>query len=263
MTIFGLNMDGLGANTRAENTARALTGALYGFVGGMMFVLVAAFIDIWLNPDLPLVLNRDRLLVQFPLITLGLALVGAVTCWWHEAWQGLIGGAVTAAVMALIVALFSSEVGAGMKFIVLVFILLPIAAMAVPLAYLLRWLMEHHARAWRLKWRAVRVASLFLLLMAVGAGLGYFMKSSGRAIEATRFIHGHLQDLSTEKNPLAVVQGFPERNSMPYTLFTTKSEFSTEGFDIHVEFEDGYKANCSVVLYPERQPFFTGCRHVE
>jgi len=260
MTIYGLNMDGLGVDSRQAKIRRALFGALYGLLGGSAFVLMAAFIDIWLNPDLPLGVNWSAFALRLPLIGLGLALVGAVTCWWHEAWQGLIGGAVTASALALIAALFSAQVDAGMKFIVLVFILIPIAAMTLPLAYLLRWLTERHARALHLKWRAARISALFILIVAVGAGLGYFMKASARGIEATRFIHNFLQDLSAQKNPLAEVTGVSERGDMPYTMYPVNSQESAEGFDIHVEYDDGYKIQCVVILYPARNPFLSGCR---
>src|SRR4030095_3779541 len=92
MTIYGLNMDGLGEDSRQSQIRRAMFGALYGLLGGLTFVLVAAFVDIWLHPDLPFGLNRQAFLLRLPLITLGLALVGAVTCWWHESWQGFLRG---------------------------------------------------------------------------------------------------------------------------------------------------------------------------
>ncbi len=259
MTIYGLNMDGLGVDSREAKVRRALFGALYGLIGGTVFVLMAAFIDIWQHPELPLGVNWPAFWQRLPLIGLGLALVGAVTCWWHEAWQGLLSGAVTTSALALIVALFSSQVATGMKFIVLLFILIPVAAMTLPIAYFLRWVTERHAHALHMNLRAVRIAGLILLMAGVGAGLGYFMKSSGRGIEATRFIHAYLQDLTSEKNPLAEVAGVPERDGQAYTLFPTTSFESTEGFDIHVKYNDGYRVRCAVILYPGRMPYLKSC----
>jgi hypothetical protein len=194
------------------------------------------------------------------LIGLGLALVGAVTCWWHEAWQGLLSGAVTASALALIVALFTSQVDTGMKFVVLVFILLPVAAMTLPVAYFLRWLTERHGRALHFGPSALRIAGLVLLTAAVGVGLGYFMKAPSRGVESTRFVHGFLQDLSAEKNPLAKVAGVTERREMPYVMYSTESRVSNEGFTIHVNYEDGYRMVCEVLLYPGRTPFLSGCQ---
>jgi hypothetical protein len=260
MTICGLNMDGLGTDTPQAKLKRAMFGALYGLLGGIAFVLTAAFIDIWLHPELPLGVNWPTFTLRLPLLGLGLALVGAVTCWWHEAWQGLLSGAAVAAALTLIAALFTSQVDTGMKFVVLIFILMPVAVMTLPVAYFLRWVIERHARALYLPQRNLRIAGLVFLAIALGAGCGYFMKAPGQGVEATRFIHEFLQDLSAEKNPLAEVAGVPERDQTPYKMHITKSESSTEAFDIHVEYEDGYTFYCTVILYPGRQPFLSGCQ---
>jgi hypothetical protein len=147
-----------------------------------------------------------------------------------------------------------------MKIIVLVFVLIPIAVMTLPVAYLLRWFTERHGRALHMNWSGARIAWLVLLVIAVGAGLGYFMKSPGRAIASARFIHSFLQDLSSEKNPLASVAGVPERSETPYQMYATPSEKSTEAFDIHVEYADNYQLLCTVILYPGRDPYFSGCQ---
>jgi hypothetical protein len=260
MTIYGVNMDGLGADTPQARLKRALLGALYGFLGALAFVLTAAFVDIWLHPDLPLGLNWSALALRLPVLSVGLAIIGAVTCWWSEAWQGLLGGALVASALALLVALFTAQVQTGLKFIVLIFTLVPIAALTLPVAYVLRWLTERHAQALSMKASAARIAGLVLLVIALGAGLGYFMKSPGRAIESTRYIYNYLQDLSAEKNPRAGVAGVPERSEMPYQMFPTHSQTSTEGFDIHVEYADHYRLLCAVSSYPGSAPRFSGCQ---
>ena len=263
MTIYGVNLDGVGADTRQDRIRRTMFGALYGFLGGIAFVLISTFIDIWLHPELPLGVNWSAFTMRLPLISLGLALVGAVTCWWHEAWQGLVSGAAVAATLALIAALFTSQVTTGVKFIVLILTLVPVAVMTLPVSYFLRWVIERHGRALHLNRRGTRLVGLVILVIAVGAAVGFFMKSSSRGIEAARFIHNFLQDLSTENNPLADIAGVAERQGVPYTMYSTASESSTEAFDIHVEYRDDYKILCTVILYPERIPFFSGCQPVK
>jgi len=259
MTIYGLNMDGLGTDTREAKIRRATFGAFYGFLGGAAFVFMAAFIDILLNPDLPYGVDWSALATRLPLIALGLALVGAVTCWWHEAWQGLLSGAAVAAALALIVALFSAEITTGMKFIVLVFTLVPIAAMTLPVAYLLRWVTERHAAVRQLKWSSVRVAWLMVIVLAVGTGCGYFMKTSARGLEAARLVQGFLQNPQQAKNPFTKIEGVQAHQNSTYKLYQNKSAFSTEGFDIHIEYEDGFRLRCVVIAYPGTNPFVTGC----
>src|SRR5512138_262993 len=129
MTIYGLHLDGSSHDTPRAKMMRAALGAFYGLLGGACFALISVTIDVWLHRDLPLGVDSHLLWERLPLFALSLALVGAVTCWWNEAWPGLLSGAATAAALALIIALFSSnEVTTGMKFIVLFFILVPIAA---------------------------------------------------------------------------------------------------------------------------------------
>lgn len=260
MTIYGLNMDGLGTDSRQVQVRRMVLGALYGLLGGTVFVLVAAFVDIWLNPGLPLGVNWDAFALRMPLIGLGLGLVGAVTCWWHEAWQGLLSGAVISSMLALIAALYSSQVGTGLKFIVIIFILLPVAVMTLPVAYFLRWLVERHGRALGMKWKALRIIGLSLFMVVIAGGLGYLMKTSSRGIEAVRTVHAYLKDLSSGQNPLAEVPGVPEREGTPYAMYSTESQTSVEGFDVHVLYTDGYRLQCEVIVYPGSQPYLSGCQ---
>jgi hypothetical protein len=258
MTIYGLNMDGLGADTRQAKITRAAYGAFYGFLGGLAFVLMAAYINILLNPDLPFGVDGPSLLARLPVI-LGMVLVGAVTCWWHEAWQGLISGAVVAAAMALIVSLISSQVPTGLKFVVLIFILMPIAALAVPLSYILRWLTEHHAAALQTNWSTIRIAGLMILILALGAGCGYFTKISPHGIEVARFMNGILQNPAQASDPLGKIPNLSAHRASPYKLYQQKSVGSTEGYDFRVAYNDGFTLSCTVIAYPGTNPFVSVC----
>jgi hypothetical protein len=259
MTNHELNMDSSGNETRQAHLKRAMVGAFYGLLAGMAFVLTAAFIDIWLHPELPLGVNWAQFQQRLPAIVLGMALIGAVTCWWEETWQGLFSGAIVASALALIFALLTAPVNTGMRVIVLLVTLLPIAVLTLPVAYVLRSFTERHARTLRMKSSGMRIAGLMLLVMLLGAVGGYFLGTSRRGIQAAQFIHNFLQDLSGEGNPLASVEGVQERSSTPYTMYSTASESSTTGFDIHVQYADQYKLLCTVILYPGRNPFLSMC----
>ncbi len=263
MTIYGLNMDGLGSDSRPAQIRRALFGALYGFLCGFAFVVVAAFIDSWLNPDLPFGVDGSAFVQRLLLIGVGLALVGAVTCWQHEAWTGLLSGAAVAAALAIIVSLFQGESSAGMKFLVLLFILLPIAALTMPVAYGLRWLTERHAAALHERGRIFRILMLMLLAVAFGASGGYFMKSSARGVQAARLVDELLQNPQQDKSPLAKYPEVAQHQNMSYKLYQQASRFSTEGFDVQAEYTDGFTVRCTVVAYPETKAFVAGCRLVK
>jgi len=260
MTMYGLQMDGVSDDTRRAKITRAALGAFYGFLGGAAFVFVAAFIDIWLHPDLPLGVDWSTFAARLPLIALGLALIGAVTCWWNEAWQGLLSGSAVSAALALIAALFSAQVAAGMKIVVLVFILLPVAAMTLPIAWVLRRLMERHAFAMRHEQGRARLAWLVVITLGLGAAGGYFMKMPARAVDATRVVDGLLQNPAQADNPIGSVEGASGRQGVPYLLYQKPSIFSTEGFDVRAAYEDGFALTCVVVLYPGRDPYVSICR---
>ncbi len=259
MTIYGLNMDGLGADTRQAKITRAAYGAFYGFLGGLAFVFMAAYVNTLLNPDVPYGVDWSTLAARLPLITLGLAAVGAVTCWWHEAWQGLVGGALVAAALALIVSLFSSQVSAGLKIVVLVFILVPIAALALPISYALRWVTEKHAAALHSQWSSIRIAGLMVLMLALGAGCGYFTKTSANGVEVARFINGLLQNPTQTTTPLGKIEGLSAHQALPYKLYQKKSTESLEGYEFRIEYEDGFTLSCTVIAHPGTNPLVSKC----
>jgi hypothetical protein len=258
MTMYGLNMDGIGTDTREARIKRAAFGAFYGFLGGTAFVFMAAFVDVLLNPDLSYGVDWSTFMLRLPLLALGLALVGAVACWWQEAWQGLIGGAVVASGLALITALFSSQVGTGLKVIVLVFILVPMSVTTLPIVWTLRWLTERHTRALRLKRSSAGIARLIIIALALGAGCGYFMKTSARGVEVAHFMQSMLQNPTQDKT-LGKIDGVLDRQDLAYKLYQNKSTTSTEGYDFRVEYEDGFSLRCTIVAYPGTHPFISGC----
>jgi hypothetical protein len=170
-----------------------------------------------------------------------------------------VSGAVAASALALIVALFTAEVGAGLKIVVLVFILVPIAALTLPVAYTLRWLTEHHAAAMRLERSSVRIAGLVILVLALGAGCGYFMKTSPRGVEVARYMQSLLKNPALAKPPLAKVEGVLEHQHVPYKMYQKKSTESTVGYDFRFEYEDGFILRCAVIAYPGTDPFVSKC----
>src|SRR5215208_5128550 len=88
-------------DTRKTDVRRASLGALYGFLMGTAFVLVAAFINVWLYPGLPIGVEWKQALLRWLLIGLGLTLIGALTSLFTETLPGLAVGAIAAGVLAL------------------------------------------------------------------------------------------------------------------------------------------------------------------
>jgi hypothetical protein len=246
--------------SRLSSVNHALLGAYYGFLMGSAFVVVGTTINRLLYPDLPLGIDWSLFAILAGWVILGLTLVGGIASLFRERFPSLLIGAVVAALVALVSALFFSAVSMGLRVMVLLFALLPIAPMCLPVVWILRWLAEKHEEGLQSHRPFARILPLVLLALLLGAGSGYFLKMSPRAAEATRFMHRLLQTAPGESdNPLLALEGFQAHMSMDYKLFQRLSESYTEGFDLRAEYEDGYRLSCVVVLYPGQEPHLSDC----
>jgi len=236
---------------------QAALGEFYGLIMGMAFALTASFIDLILHPNLPLAVDWRLFDMRLSVIGVGLALIGATTTLWVEFWPGLGSGLLTAGLITLGSALYTSQSSTGLKFIVLIFSLMPVAFLSLPIVLILRWLVKRHIDSLALKQAASRIIGLVLLTLVLGAISGSFLKMSQRAVSATSYMHNLLQMGNNQK--ILAVEGMSQRENMPYHLYQSKSKSATEGFDIRVEYEDGFAATCEVIQYPERNPRLSDC----
>ena len=238
----------------------ALIGALYGFLVGTAFVLVAAFINVWLYSGLPIGVEWKQALIRWLLIGLGLTLIGALTSLFTETLPSLAAGAIAAGALGLTAAIYPSSSSTAIKFMLFIFLLAPIAVTSLPLIWLLRFLMHQHALSVQMKGSVLRIALLMLAAFSTGALGGYFMKMSRSAMMAVQMVHQNIQAASgnpdSEVNQLP---GFKEHTGMKYVLFQKPSTSSTVGYDVRVEYEDGYAIQCVVVTYPGSPPFLRSC----
>ena len=240
---------------------RAIVGAMYGLLTGTAFVLMSAFIDVLLHPNLPLGVDWALMSTRLILIGLGLALIGTLTCLFKETWAGLLAGAIAAGLLALTSALFFSPTNTALKVMVLVFTLAPIAVMSLPIAWVLRRLTERHAVALYSQRAMVRIALLILMAVALGAAGGYFMKMSRNAVTAVDYLHDALQSANvSEMEEISALPGFQEHTGMQYKLFQKASKASTEGYDVRAEYDDGYTLQCTVVVYPGFNTYISACQ---
>jgi len=250
--------------SRLSDVRYPLVGALYGFLIGNAFVISGATMDRLLYPDLPLGFDWSLFAMRWGWIAVGLALVGAIASLFNERLYGLLAGAVVTGFLALLSALFFSPVTTGMKVLVLIFALVPVSAMSLPVTLILRWLVDKHEDVLYLKQRVAWIIPLILLAIVLGAGSGYFLKMSRRAVTATRFMHQLLQTAPQDaESILHDLPGFQSHMDMTYQLFQRRSESSTEGFDVRAEYNDGYSVNCVVVIYPGHSPYLSGCTSIQ
>lgn len=261
MKSFGLSLDGEINNTRASQRHHAQIGALFGLAAGIAFAVTASGVDLLLHRDLPLGFEVDFLFTYGLIVSVALSIVGFVTCWAVETWRGLVYGALAAGLFVLIGSLLqSSEATAGMKLMVLAFILVPVAALALPIAWALRWLTERSMRARYERFSMWRITLLVVATLACSAAGAWFMRMPPRAAEAVHFMNGMIQIAPNhEDSPLRQVNGFGDHMGENYKLYESSSTVSTEGFDVIAEYEDGYRLSCTVVVFPGRDPYLSAC----
>lgn len=246
--------------SRFRDIKYLLVGALYGFLIGNAFVIAGSAVDRLLYPDLPLGFDWSLFAMRWTWIALGLAVLGAITSLFSERMTSLLVGATIAGLLALLSALLLSPVTMGVKLIVLIFALIPMAAMALPVTLILRWLVDRHEDILAQKQQLVRIVPLVLLAIVLGVGGGYFLKSTARAAQAMRFAHHLLQTAPQDpESPFRDLPGLQSHIGMRYKLFQKTSEASTEGFDVRAEYEDGYSVTCIVIVYPGRDPHLSDC----
>lgn len=261
MKIFGLSLDDELEPSRAAQRKHAQLGALYGALGGIAFALTASGVDLVLHRDLPLGFEFGFLSTSGLIVVLGLGGIGFVTCWAVETWRGLFFGALCAGGIALLSSLFQSAgTSLGMKLLVFVFSLIPIAALSLPIAWILRWMAEQHSHARSSRFSVSIVSLLVVVAVTFGAAGGYLMRMPNRAAGAVRFLHVLVQQaMASDENALTELPGFANQTGRGYLMYETPSADSNEGFDVRVRYDDGYTFSCTVIAYPGQEPYLLAC----
>ncbi len=261
MKIFGLSLESEINNTRASQMRYARFGALFGLIAGAAFAVSAFGVDFLLHRDLPLGFEFDFLFSYGLIVAVGMCIVGFVTCWAVETWRGLAYGALAVSLFVLIGSLLQNNMTtAGAKIIAILFILMPLAVLALPIAWILRWLTESHMRARLERFSTVKIGLLVMWAFVFGAAGGWFMRMPPNAVEAVHFMDGMIQIAPKHAdNMLRTIDGFDAHMGANYKLYESSSTVSTEGFLVTAKYEDGYRLSCTVVVFPGRDPYLSAC----
>lgn len=246
---------------------RALAGALYGFLGGSAFALLAGTIDALILRDLSIYLDWSAVLLHWFGFGLVLAGAGAITGWMAEGLKGVMLGASSLALAMLVYSLIQANLALVAGLTMLVIMVLPVAATCLPIALVLRWLINRHTGESGINDK-VRVRSvIFLAFLALILGLvpAFFTRTSGKAETSLRTMDTLLKnaasgqvdtrfDRQMEQSP-----ALKAHIGMNYQLSQQTSIISTEGYEIIIVFADGFKATCTMVAYGSRDPYVSAC----
>lgn len=234
-----------------------MAGAGYGFLGGTVYAWMAGTIDALTFRDLPMQVDWAQLLRLWAIAGLGLALLGAVTGWPRERWRSVVLGAAGLAVTVFAVNLALASKPLLVSIFITLLALAPSTVLCLPVTFLLRWLAQKHVEALaQARWRDIALAVFIAVLL--GALPGVTQRMSPEAQIAVRLVHTTLQSKETSELFMAP-PNFAAHAGAPYGLRQNQSAFSTEGYDVHVRFAEGYVITCVSVIYSGQKAFIRGC----
>jgi hypothetical protein len=131
----------------AIRSRRSLGGALYGFLGGSAFALFAGTVDMLTYPDLPIYTDWASIFALWAWLAFVLAGVGAIIGWFTDRLRGVaVGASILALTLLLLTATQASFIPVA-NFIFIILLILPVTAICIPIAMILRSLANRHMDA--------------------------------------------------------------------------------------------------------------------
>jgi MFS family permease len=264
---FMNNRNFLSMSTDPVRKKRMLFAALSGFIAGTIATLVSSYINTWFFPDLPFYFEWSSIFIAWLLWSVLGGLLAGVAGLSYEGWKGILFSALGMASSILLLNSIQSSESIMLKVIAFVGLLFPITAMVVPLAVIFFWLATRFVQVMSLagwaRWKIILVNSTVIVVLGLIPGV--YAKMNSRAEQSVRLIHGILQNAQTSQpdalpKVLLKTKGFSEHKNQPYTFSQVSSAYSTVGVDVLAHYKDGYTILCTVVLYPERDPYIYPCK---
>lgn len=205
---------------------RRLAGLGIGMIFGLLYSVVAEFINVWALPDVPLYeLPIDRVEIVI-LSALAVGVSGMIVAWNDESFWGLIFAILWQVVASSVLAYINSAEWQMLKsIIVFVFTFMPRSVMYLPLGLFFYWLInkiDEVIRYGRGRQRSIAVTIVALIAVPILGGLlSLYPPEARRALQDanTLLIEAmSVEDLEALPSELQRVDGFIEYASGPYTL---------------------------------------------
>lgn len=246
---------------------RMLAGALYGLLGATAYALLSGTINALTLPGLSIFVDWSSIFLTWLWLGFGLAFFGALTGWFTETVKGILVGAVSMSAAVLIVNLIQSSTRGAITIVMFFAMALPVAAICLPIIWVLRWLAERHMRLLSEtgNQRTRGIILLVIVTLAFGFVPAVFQRMSATEEKTVRLVDALIKQAEagqTTESPALPLEKLPELKDhlgMDYSLSQNKSKISTVGYDVSIIFSDGYRLTCVLVVYGDQDPFFRGC----
>jgi hypothetical protein len=246
---------------------RALAGALYGFLGGSAFTLLAGTIDTLLLRDLPVYTDWKTIFLRWVGLGLVLTVVGAITGWFPETAKGIAIGAASLSLAMLVYTLSQTTYSLVASVTLFLVLVLPVGATCVPIAIALRLLLNRQWNEIEADGKAPvrRVLALSVMALILGMFPAFFTRSFGKAEVSLRLMDTLLKNAAAGQMDtrfgvrLEAAPVLKAHIGMAYRLGQSTSIVSSEGYEINLIFADGFKATCTIVAYGDQKPYLNLC----
>lgn len=206
---------------------RKILGVFLGLLFGVPFSITSQYINSWVLPGIPLFeLPLDRLTTVI-LTTIAMGILGLIVAWEEESFWGLLGGSLFIVTLGSIQAYINSASSEGVtSFFLFLFTFLPRLIIYMPLAFALRWVLNHFDRNAHISSGRRRRPFIALVLLAVLAVVGgRFSLLAPEAIQALKDGYAlAIEGMQAVENgtdlptPLLDVDGFANFAKGPFTV---------------------------------------------
>jgi hypothetical protein len=254
--------------TPAQRGQRMIPGAIYGAVIAASYFLMGSFVNQLSFPDIPVGVHWQNLWLASLFFALWLALGGAFVNWFTQTEEGLLISLLVMSMIALAASWLTFEGPLPMQLGKIILLMLPVLAISLLMTITLRWLGVQHANTFEAEpaLRRRRLLALLAIAMLIGGGTGAALTRWTTATQrAVRYIDENMQNLAADPSGLEssfLLRDVPQMRSHlngPYTLRGKPSGQSVVAVDVNIDFADGYRMACVLLIFPDQPPFPRAC----
>jgi uncharacterized membrane protein YagU involved in acid resistance len=235
---------------------RIRIGIFIGLVGGLVYALVAATVNVLSYPGLHLAVNWLNAFVTWVVVSLALIAAGFIVGWPTEEVKATVGGGITLTFVLLLantIAYLAHRESSGSYFQVLVSSL-PMVGICVLAAMALRQginKIEAARKEEDNKIRKKRLAMILGLVVLIGIVGGFFSRFDGSAVTMLQALNDRLQSTditspSKVRFPENVLSEVQKHYGEEYGLYVRSATSTVGALDVTMDFESGYIITCQI-----------------
>ena len=209
-----------------------------------VYALVAATIDVFTFPDLPLGVNWQITGQEMLLTVLGGLALSVIIAWPENTWSGIVLGAGVIVTWAMLRSLWAF----GPIGLVFWLFALPLVLWNLPVTAAFRWAVQRQVQRYH---RQLAVhAALLLAIVSLGAFAGSWSRMTPASQSAVRRVNTLVQTALHSTAPQPVELGrlpqLREKVGDRFWLSQKASAVSSTGVEVQVNFDNGYVFTCLV-----------------